>query len=143
MLHKKYSELELKSRHFNPLISVSVGGGGIPNPMNEATPPGDREVDLRRPAKEVQLETRVDANEQKSNANIVLCSGPSIREMIGSKPGNLKEAVISNISNVMPVIIDEGDISRVSPYGKQKTHVKIICSSNQVRRKLIINARQK
>ena len=143
VLHKKYSESELKSRQFNPLISARVGGGDIPNLMNEATPTGDGEVDLRRPAKEVQLETRLDAIEQKSNANIVLCSGPSIREIIGNKPENLKEAVISNISNVMPGVMDKGDISRVSPYGKQKTHVKIICSSNQVRRKLIVNARQK
>ena len=132
VLHKKYSELELKSRQFNPLISARVSGGGIPNLMNEATPLGDVEVDLRGPAKEVQLETRLDAIEQKSNANIVLCSGPSIREIIGNKPENLKEAVISNISNVMPGVMDEGDISRVSPYGKQKTHVKIDKSDHLV-----------
>ena len=45
-------------------------------------------------SKEVELESRVDATEQRSNANILLCSGTIISEVIGADFGDLKNKVI-------------------------------------------------
>ena len=84
----------------------------------------------------------MDAIEQKANANIVMCSGAVIREAIGGDPSHLKERVISCINDALPSETEEGDIVKVSHYGKKKTHVKIECSSMRVRKRLITSARE-
>ena len=145
VLHKKYNELKLRqpsgvsSGNRHDVSSVS--------PNNVAASSSVNDDDVRRSNKDVDLETRVDAIEQKSNAGILLCSGPVITEAIesiGNNPeSDLKDKIISTIRDKCPGVISEvGDIVRVSPYGKKKTHVKVVCSSVEVRRKMIASARR-
>ena len=144
VLHKKYNELKLKQ--------PNVGSAGSTQDvstlsLNVASSSNVNEDDVRRSSKEVDLETRVDAIEQKSNANILLCSGPVITEVIESISNNpendLKDKIVSAIRDKCPGVISEvSDIVRVSPYGKKKTHVKVVCSSVQVRKKMIASARR-
>ena len=144
VLHKKYNELKLKQ--------PNVGSAGSTQDvstlsLNVASSSNVNEDDVRRSSKEVDLETRVDAIEQKSNANILLCSGPVITEAIESISNNpendLKDKIVSAIRDKCPGVISEvSDIVRVSPYGKKKTHVKVVCSSVQVRKKMIASARR-
>ena len=94
----------------------------------------------------MQLEVRMDAIEQKSNADIILCSGVVIKEAIEAANNghdtDLKANVISAIKNALPGKAEVDEIVRVSPFGKKKTHVKIVCSSVEVRKKLIAYARR-
>ena len=94
------------------------------------------------------LETRVDAIEQKSNANIILCSGSIIKEVIETvnndpDSNNLKDKLISAVEEALPGTAQFGDIVRVSLHGKQKTHVKVFCSSVEVRKRVIAAARRR
>ena len=137
VLHKKYNELKRKQPNVTltnlPRDSSNLSPGNIANS-------NIGEDDVRKSIKEVELESRVDAIEQKSNANIILCSGPVIKEAIeaigSNSDGDLKEKIVSTIRDTLPGVTNEvGNIIRVSPYGKAKTHVKVVCSSVQVRKK--------
>ena len=144
VLHKKYNELkcnQLKVASTDAARAVST-----PSPENIA-PANISEGNIQRSIKEVELESRVDAIEQRSNADIILCSGQVIKEAIeeiGSNPnGDLKEKIVSTIKDILPGVATEVDnIVRVTPYGKTKTHVKVVCSSVQARRKIIAFARR-
>ena len=145
VLHKKYNEMKLKQ----PIVTSAGNARDVsnyPDTVNSATA-NVTEAEISKSNKEVDLECRVDAIEQKSNANIILCSGSVIKEAIeatGSNPEiDLKEKIVSTINDKLPgVLTDVSDFVRVSPYGKTKTHVKVICSSVQVRKKIIASARR-
>ena len=87
------------------------------------------------------LQTRIDALEQRANASYLLCSGPCIKEAIEGPQEMLKDNVISQIKHAMPEITEE-EIIKVTPFGKKKTHVKVECNSFNVKKKIISRARQ-
>ena len=56
---------------------------------------------------------------------------------------NLKDKLISAVEEALPGTAQFGDIVRVSLHGKQKTHVKVFCSSVEVRKRVIATARRR
>ena len=146
VLHKKLNELKRKqsdtpSTANVPNVSTPLAGNGIVHPT-------ENEGRIGRSDNVGDLETRVDAIEQKSNANIFLCSGSVIKDVIETvnndpNNNNLKDKLTSAIENALPSTVQANDIIRVSPHGKQKTHVKVVCSSSEVRKRLIAAARRR
>ena len=138
-LHKKCNELATK------LCAVSTSEATndrlpLPQIVQAQSRPAFDVASSER-SKEVELESRVDAIEQRSNANILLCSGAIISEVIGADSGDLKNKVISCVGRSLPITTEDGDIVKVSLYGKKKTHVKIECSSASVKKRIIASAR--
>ena len=147
-LQKKCSDLEIKL-NTSLANNVTEGGASSSSPTSDISPTSAAAAaaaadvgDRRKTMKEVELEARVDAIEQKANVNILMCSGAVIRGAINADPSHLKERVISCINDALPNVIKEEDIVKVSYYGKKKTHVKIECSSMRARKRLISSARE-
>ena len=144
VLHKKYCELKLVQSS----ASLTTKGPtvGTKSSDNVETLPVTPKDEIIRPNNAVQLETRVDAIEQKSNADVILCSGAVIKDVMEAMNSNhdsdLKENILSTIKRALPGKSEVDEIVRVSPFGKKKTHVKVVCSSIEVRKKLIAYARR-
>ena len=138
-LHKKCNELATK------LCAVSTSEATndrlpLPQTVQAQSRPAFDVASSER-SKEVELESRVDAIEQRSKSNILLCSGAIISEVIGADSGDLENKVISCVGRSLPNTTEDGDIVKVSIYGKKKTHVKIECSSASVKKRIIASAR--
>ena len=89
-LHKKCNELSTK------LCAVSTSEATndrlpLPQTVQAQSRPAFDVASSGR-SKEVELESRVDATEQRSNASILLCSGAIISEVIGADSGDLKNS---------------------------------------------------
>ena len=110
----------------------------------EDVPASPQSVGVRnsRPKVKNDLEVRVDAIEQKGNSHILLCSGPSVVNLIRDYPESLVENTTSEVKRILPSIIEDSDIRKVAVFGKNRTHIKIQCTSDGVKRKIINAARR-
>ena len=132
-LSKKYDDLAGQVRQ------VSEPSSRIeeqpPNPQPPRTNVNKSQIDS-------DLEVRVDAIEQRENANILLCSGSVIKNAIEGPQESLKDNIVARIKELIPEV-DGDEILRVVPFGNKKTHVKVECSSLKNKRKILTLVRQK
>lgn len=132
VLSNKYDMLVAKS---------SINQAEASGPSVSPPAPVSQQTNVTEEVKEKDLEVRVDAIEQKSVSHVLLCSGNMITEAIENHPESLRDTVVSSVCQALPEVANESDIVRVAVFGKKKKMVKIECSSERSKKKLISSAR--
>ena len=96
------------------------------------------------PNEREEFELKVDALEQKSNSNILICSGKVISDVISHNNDSIdiKNEIFSKVKAIT-TNIKEADIGNIHVFGKDKKVVKIICSSLNVKRTILNEFRNK
>ena len=135
VLNNKYDMLAAK-------VSVRQVQDSVPMGPPPAPAPASQQKTVSEEVKGKDLEIRVDAIEQKSLSHVLLCSGDKICDAIESHSGSLKDTVVSSICQALPEVAKESDIVRVTVFGKKKKVVRVECSSEINKRKLISSARR-
>ena len=126
------------------VVAAKVGVQQVQAPASDESPPAPvpQQKTLSEEIKQNNLEVRVDAIEQKSLSHVLLCSGDKITEAIENHPETLKDTVVSSVCQALPEVARNEDIVRVTIFGRKKKAVKIECSSEQCKKKLISSARR-
>ena len=133
VLNNKYDMLATK-------LNVEQVGDSVP----EGSPPAPthQQKTVNEEGQQTDLEIRVDAIEQKSLSNVLLCSGNKITEAIENHPETLKDTVVSSICQALPEVAKASDVIRVTVFGKKKKVVKVECSSEVSKKKIVSSARR-
>ena len=130
-LSRKYDELEAKLKNQTTYASDSSHKPVLNSTSSVLNEENDYDLGLR-----------VDFLEQKSNLSTVVLSGDDISNIVkDSQKSELKENVASllkrKVANVEP-----SEISELFPLGKEKKSLKLTCSTENIKRKLISSAKQ-
>ena len=132
-LSKKYDDLADRVRQVSE---------PSPGTEEDTPPPPPAPTNVNNVQVDSNLETRIDAIEQRENANFLLCSGSVIKDVIEGPSEVFKDNIISKIKESLPELSDR-EIVRVTPFGSKKSHVKVECASFKEKKKILILARQK
>ena len=88
------------------------------------------------------LEIKVDALEQKSYADLLLCNGDFVSELLNNDVVNLKQAISLKIADIVPEF-KESDIAKINIINKNKSILKIELQSGSIKKRILFEARTK
>ena len=135
-LDNKYNDLISK---YNDIKKESETAVVIPptpvNTNSEPTPQADITENF---------ELKIDDLEQKNNANILICNGDLIKDLVSNNTNydDLNTAIRGEVRNIHPDL-KTSDITKIVPHGREKKSVKLYCSSLHVKNLIIHEARRK
>ena len=100
------------------------------------------ENDHHRQNEEFQM--KLNEIEQRSNNNVLICNGDSIKNIITQSKTNseLKEKLVTSVGQISQNCLHD-NIIQVQKFGKNNNSVKITCSNEFVKREIIIEAKKK
>lgn len=93
----------------------------------------------------VQLGHKVDSLEQGALRNVLMCQGVCVDSLIGEnsdesgrpKHEDLKLGLVNKFNTISPGSVNVSDISQVGVLGDERKHLKIMCATNDVKKKII------
>ena len=90
------------------------------------------------------LNRKVDLLEQKSYSNVILCSGECLNEVFNEQQDSnqLVSKTVDRVKRIYPDV-NVADIIKITPVGRNKKCLKVVCSSINIKKNILKEARER
>ena len=141
-LHKKVNSLDAKFEENVQSLNVSP-----PEPVASPLRPNllSRDnIDTAFLKQNEEIELRLDNIKQRSLSSVLTCSGEVIDEICDAA-GNNRDLITKFTDKVSPSlpVINRSDIVKITPVGRDKKVLKIVCASNKIKNNILKTARER
>ena len=146
LMSKKYDQLTCRLDRLNcSAVNISTGEGSRKDSPEDCTTTSPQSEPPKSTTYEDRVTIKLDEIEQKSNANVVLCSGSFISNICNNEENLNNDNITTNVINIISdklIPVTRKDIVKVNRIGKNRNLIKITCSSESLKIKLISEARK-